>query len=131
MPISRVRSMTVASMMFMMPMPPTTSEIAATSPIKTMNINLARRACSSSSSGTMTAASKRGGDSMYDPSAAADLPLLAANVSLGSLDFDSSGIRSDLRTRSAVARTSLIDFTRSVIWLSSTISEVRELPRRV
>ena len=29
MPISRVRSVTVASMMFMMPMPPTTSEIAA------------------------------------------------------------------------------------------------------
>ena len=30
MPISRVRSVTVTSMMFMMPMPPTTSEMAAT-----------------------------------------------------------------------------------------------------
>ena len=29
MPISRVRSITVASTMFMMPMPPTSSEIAA------------------------------------------------------------------------------------------------------
>jgi hypothetical protein len=29
MPISRVRSVTVASMMFMMPMPPTTSEMPA------------------------------------------------------------------------------------------------------
>ena len=31
MPISRVRSVTVASMMFMMPMPPTTSEMLAIS----------------------------------------------------------------------------------------------------
>ena len=30
MPISRVRSVTETSMMFMMPMPPTSSEIAAT-----------------------------------------------------------------------------------------------------
>ena len=34
-PISRVRSMTLASMMFMMPMPPTSSEIDA---IATMTI---------------------------------------------------------------------------------------------
>ena len=32
MPISRVRSVTVTSMMFMTPMPPTSSEIAATAP---------------------------------------------------------------------------------------------------
>jgi hypothetical protein len=32
-PISRVRSSTVASMMFMMPIPPTSSEIPATAPI--------------------------------------------------------------------------------------------------
>ena len=32
MPISRVRSVTVASMMFMMPMPPTISEIDAIAP---------------------------------------------------------------------------------------------------
>ena len=32
MPISRVRSLTLTSMMFMMPMPPTSSEIAAMPP---------------------------------------------------------------------------------------------------
>ena len=32
MPISRVRSVTLTSMMFMIPMPPTTSETAATPP---------------------------------------------------------------------------------------------------
>ena len=32
MPISRVRSVTETSMMFMIPMPPTTSETAATPP---------------------------------------------------------------------------------------------------
>ena len=48
-PISRVRSVTVASMMFMMPMPPTTSEIAAMSPMKSMNISLVVLACSRSS----------------------------------------------------------------------------------
>jgi len=54
MPISRVRSVTVASIMFMMPIPPTTSEIAAIRPMKMMNINRVVRACSSSSSGTVT-----------------------------------------------------------------------------
>ena len=39
MPISRVRSVTVASMMFMMPMPPTTSDMAAISPRNSMNIS--------------------------------------------------------------------------------------------
>ncbi len=57
MPISRVRSITVASMMFMMPMPPTTSEIAAIRPRNTMNISCVVRACSNSSSGTITAKS--------------------------------------------------------------------------
>ena len=36
MPISRVRSVTVTSMMFMTPMPPTSSEIAATAPSSTV-----------------------------------------------------------------------------------------------
>ena len=35
MPISRVRSVTVTSMMFMIPMPPTTSEMAAMAPSST------------------------------------------------------------------------------------------------
>ena len=42
MPISRVRSVTVTSMMFMTPMPPTSSEIAATAPSSTVNV-LGRR----------------------------------------------------------------------------------------
>ena len=48
-PISRVRSITLASMMFMMPMPPTSSEIEA---IATMTISKMRcvRRCSASSS---------------------------------------------------------------------------------
>ena len=37
MPISRVRSVTVASMMFMMPMPPTSSEIEAMVPRMMLN----------------------------------------------------------------------------------------------
>ncbi len=37
-PITRVRSVTVASMMFMIPIPPTISEIAAIRPMKSMNI---------------------------------------------------------------------------------------------
>ncbi len=37
MPISRVRSVTVASMMFMMPMPPTISEIDAMAPSMIVN----------------------------------------------------------------------------------------------
>ena len=47
MPISRVRSVTVTSMMFITPMPPTSSEIAATAPSSTVNTefeaSLARR----------------------------------------------------------------------------------------
>src|SRR5579863_5865775 len=38
MPISRVRSVTVTSMMLVMPMPPTSSEIAATAPSSTVNV---------------------------------------------------------------------------------------------
>ena len=38
MPISRVRSVTVTSMMFMTPMPPTRREIAATAPSSTVNV---------------------------------------------------------------------------------------------
>ena len=41
MPISRVRSVTVASMMFMMPMPPTTSEIEAMTEMLIMSRALA------------------------------------------------------------------------------------------
>ena len=54
-PISLVRSVTVASMMFMIPMPPTIKVTAAIRPMKTMNISLVVRACSSSSSGTTIA----------------------------------------------------------------------------
>ena len=39
-PISRVRSVTVTSMMFMTPMPPTSREIAATAPSSTVNVLL-------------------------------------------------------------------------------------------
>ena len=38
MPISRVRSVTLTSMMFMTPMPPTSSEIAATDPSRTVSV---------------------------------------------------------------------------------------------
>ena len=38
MPISRVRSLTDTSMMFMMPMPPTTSEMAADPPSRLVKI---------------------------------------------------------------------------------------------
>ena len=38
MPISRVRSVTVTSMMFMTPMPPTSSEIAATEASRTVKV---------------------------------------------------------------------------------------------
>ena len=51
MPISRVRSVTVTSMMFMTPMPPTSSEIAATAPSSSVNVPvtvLTRRPGSSS-----------------------------------------------------------------------------------
>ena len=37
MPISRVRSVTLTSMMFITPIPPTSSEIAATSPSSVVN----------------------------------------------------------------------------------------------
>ena len=37
MPISRVRSVTLTSMMFITPMPPTSSEMAATSPSSVVN----------------------------------------------------------------------------------------------
>ena len=40
MPISRVRSVTETSMMFMTPIPPTSSEIAATAPRRTVNVRL-------------------------------------------------------------------------------------------
>ena len=39
-PISRVRSVTVTSMMFMTPMPPTSNEIAATAPSSTVKVSL-------------------------------------------------------------------------------------------
>ena len=45
MPISRVRSVTVASMMFMMPMPPTKSEIAAIVPRMMLNWRACFCAC--------------------------------------------------------------------------------------
>ena len=51
-PISRVRSSTVASMMFMMPMPPTSSEMPAIAPITTLNRRCVRRLSASSASGT-------------------------------------------------------------------------------
>ncbi len=53
-PISRVRSVTVASMMFMMPMPPTNSEIPAITISSTLNIIRSISACLSSSIGTVT-----------------------------------------------------------------------------
>ena len=40
MPISRVRSVTVTSMMFITPIPPTSSEIAATTPSRTVSVSL-------------------------------------------------------------------------------------------
>ena len=55
MPISRVRSETVASMMFMMPMPPTSSEMPAIEPSTRLKIRLVASAFSSSSSGTVIA----------------------------------------------------------------------------
>ena len=38
MPISRVRSVTETSMMFMIPMPPTTSEMPAIEPSRIVNV---------------------------------------------------------------------------------------------
>ena len=54
MPISRVRSSTVASMMFMMPMPPTSSEMPAIQIMTMLKMNCVRRFCSSRPAGTMT-----------------------------------------------------------------------------
>ena len=47
-PISRVRSVTVTSMMFITPIPPTSSEIAATSPSSVVNTLLVELDVSSS-----------------------------------------------------------------------------------
>jgi len=54
MPISRVRSVIVASMMFMMPMPPTMREIAAIDPRTMLKILFVRSFCWRSSRGTTT-----------------------------------------------------------------------------
>ena len=51
-PISRVRSSTEASMMFMMPMPPTSSEMPAMAPITMLNSRWVWRLWASSASGT-------------------------------------------------------------------------------
>ena len=51
-PISRVRSRTLASMMFMMPMPPTSSEIDASATMTMSKIRLVRCCSASSSAGT-------------------------------------------------------------------------------
>ena len=48
MPISRVRSVTLTSMMFITPIPPTSSEIAATSPSSVVNTLLVELDVSSS-----------------------------------------------------------------------------------
>ena len=48
-----MRSRIDASMMFMMPMPPTTSEIDAIAPSTTLKIVFVRCSCLSSSSGTV------------------------------------------------------------------------------
>ena len=51
-PISRVRSSTEASMMFMMPMPPTSSEIDASATITISKTRCVRCCCARSSAGT-------------------------------------------------------------------------------
>ena len=48
MPISRVRSRTETSMMFMIPMPPTTSEIEAIPPSRSVSVALIEEAAASS-----------------------------------------------------------------------------------
>ena len=50
-PISRVRSMTLASMMFMIPIPPTSSEIDAIATMTISNTRWVRRCSASSSAG--------------------------------------------------------------------------------
>ncbi len=59
MPISRVRSVTVASMMFMMPMPPTNSEMPAIIAIRLLKRLLSASASLRRSSGTSTLQSLR------------------------------------------------------------------------
>ena len=51
-PISRVCSNTDASMMFMMPMPPTSSEMPAMHPMTMLKMRWVSRLCASSASGT-------------------------------------------------------------------------------
>ena len=51
-PISRVRSSTLASMMFMIPMPPTSSEIDASATMTTSKMRFVRCCSASSSAGT-------------------------------------------------------------------------------
>ena len=57
MPISRVRSRTDASMMFMIPIPPTSSDSTATLPTTTANVRWVRCRWASSSRGTTTSKS--------------------------------------------------------------------------
>jgi hypothetical protein len=54
MPISRVRSETLASMMFMMPMPPTSREMPAIEPMITLKMRCVLWAWAKSSSGIIT-----------------------------------------------------------------------------
>ena len=54
MPISRVRSVTLASMMFMMPIPPTSRDMAAMAPRTILKMRLVRSAWRSNSRGTTT-----------------------------------------------------------------------------
>ena len=44
-PISRMRSVTLVSIMFMMPMPPTTSETPATAPMSSWNAAMVESSC--------------------------------------------------------------------------------------
>ena len=59
-PISRVRSVTVASMMFMIPMPPTISEMPAMAPRTMLKRRLVASACRNRLSGTLICTSPRG-----------------------------------------------------------------------
>ena len=53
-PISRVRSITLASMMFMMPIPPTSREMDAMATITNSNSRFVFCCCASNSAGTIT-----------------------------------------------------------------------------
>ena len=53
-PISRIRSVTETSMMFMTPIPPTSSEMAAMPPSSTVSVRLVEFAVSSSDSWLVT-----------------------------------------------------------------------------